>query len=37
MDALQPKSIKIQKYETTFEQKTQNLLLDFIPSEEKIP
>ena len=37
MDALQPKSIKIQKCETILEQKTQNLLLDFIPSEEKIP
>ena len=37
MDALQSKSIKIQKYETILEQKTQNLLLDFILSEEKIP
>ena len=37
MDALQPKSIKIQKYQTILEQKTQNLFLDFIPSEEKIP
>ena len=37
MDALQPKSIKIQKYQTILQQKTQNLFLDFIPSEEKIP
>ena len=33
MDALQPKSIKIQKYQTILQQKTQNLFLDFIPSK----